>query len=81
MSDAYVSTDRGQTCRISIDEHGIWIDFTPKLAEAPRKASQTELLAAGALMGIAGVLTGKGADEILRALATFERGAKRGVRR
>ena len=68
---------RGQECRISIDDHSLWIDFTPKLQDDPHKPTKVELMAAGALMGIAGVLTGKGADEILAALAKFERDARR----
>ncbi len=70
-----------QRCSISISGHGIDIYFHPALPEGRHEVTRTELMAAGALMGIAGVLTGKGADAVMGALVKFERETKGKVRR
>jgi hypothetical protein len=75
------AAEREQRCSISISARGVWIDFTPALDKEPHKPTTTDLLAAGAVMGIAAVLTGKGADDVLRALVKFERATKGKVRR
>ena len=81
MSDSTHVPIETQRCSINISGNGIDIYFHPALPEGKHVVSRAELMAAGALMGIAGVLTGKGADEVLNALVRFERETKRKVRR
>jgi hypothetical protein len=73
LSDEHIPLDRGQSCSIYISGRGIDVNFTPALPEGKHDVTRTELMAAGALIGIARVLTGQGADEMLRSLVQFER--------
>jgi hypothetical protein len=62
-----------QRCHITLSETGIDIDFYPPLESEPHKPSRVEIMAAGALLGLARALTGKGAEQVIHALAQFER--------
>lgn len=73
--------DRKQRCSISICDSDISFYFTPELPAEAHKPSRTEIMAAGALVGIARALTGKGADAVIHALAQFERETQKGKRR
>lgn len=86
MSDARVEIEQAARklepeCSIRISRDGISLHWYPELPEDGHKPTRVELMAAGALMGVAGVLTGKGAEDIMRALVGFEKGARRGVKR
>ena len=75
-----------QRCSISISDHGIDFYFTPALPDEPHRPSRVEIMAAGALflrpirkppgrsmVGMARALTGKGVEQVIHALAQFER--------
>ncbi len=64
-----------QRCDIRISESDIWIDWTPALPDGG-KPSRVELMAAGALIGIARVLSGKGAEDVAAAAAKAARGRR-----
>ena len=66
-----------QRCHITLSENGVDIDFYPALMSEPHKPSRVEIMAAAALVGIARALTGKGAEQVVHALAQFEREAGR----
>ena len=67
-----------EPCIITIEASGkVTVDWDPALPDGPHKSSSVEALAAGALLGIGRALTGKGHDEMVRLLATFEK-AKNG---
>lgn len=68
-------------CYISLSDRGVSIDFEPGVPDAPHKPSIVETMAAGALLGIAKALTGKGADDVIAAMARVERENKRRTRR
>jgi hypothetical protein len=72
--------DKEQHCYISLSDNRISFDFEPKLADGPHKPSRTEIMVAAALVGIARVLTGKGAEQVIHALAQFERETGRAKR-
>lgn len=69
-----------QRCYINISEDRISIDFDQTLIDEPHKPSRVEIMAAGALLGITRALTGKGAEQVIHALAQFERETARGKR-
>jgi hypothetical protein len=75
VSEEHISIpeERGQRCSISISDHGIDLYFHPNLPSEPHKPTRTEIMAAAALVGIARALTGKGAEQVIHALAQFER--------
>jgi hypothetical protein len=74
MSDVYIPLPVDhQRCTIHINERGVDFDFYPSLPAEPHKPTRTEIMAAGALVGIARALTGKGAEQVIHALAQLER--------
>lgn len=68
---------REQHCSISISESDIWIRWDPPLPEGPHKVTRAEVMAAGALIGVARTLSGKGADEVISSLVKFDRAARK----
>ena len=45
----------------------------PCLPEGPHKLSRVEVMAGGALLGMGKAITGKGYEEIVRAMVIFDR--------
>jgi hypothetical protein len=74
MDDIYINPDpappkqKDQRCNISIESDHLYISFDPALPNGPHKRTAAELMAAGALLGIARVLTGKGEEAVMAAL-------------
>jgi hypothetical protein len=65
--------------RLSLEQCAIAWD--PALPDGPHRMTRVEAVAAGAALGIANAITGKGHDEIARVLAKFDRARhKSGVR-
>jgi hypothetical protein len=78
MSDVLVKVDADRmrdSCHISISDDYISIHFD-RPPEAGRKPARMELMAAGALLGIARVLTGQAEADVVRAAAQIERREK-----
>jgi hypothetical protein len=78
MSEVFVPIEEKEPrCSIHISGHGVSFDFYPNLPNEPHNPSRTEIMAAAALVGIARALTGKGAEQVIHALAQFERETER----
>ncbi len=77
MSDpTYVAIgeeERRQSCSIHISDREVTIYFNPPLQEGPHKVTRLETMAAGALLGIARTLTGRGEDAVLQAMTMFDK--------
>ncbi len=70
MTDQHIPLEpvEKQRCSISISSAEVSIYWHPALPEEAHKPSRIEIMAAGALLGIARALMGKGEDEILAAI-------------
>jgi hypothetical protein len=66
-----------QRCSIDLTNESIWIHWTPPLPDVPHPVSPVEIMAAGALFGIARTLTGKGATEVAQALRNLDKAPRR----
>ena len=81
MSETFIPIEEKEPrCAIHISGSGVSFDFYPSLPNESHKPSRTEIMAAAALVGIARALTGKGAEQVIHALAQFERETGRSKR-
>lgn len=71
---------RRDRCSIDISSDGIRIWFEPDIPDGPHKPTSIEVMAAGALLGVAGVLTGLGREQVVEAMKKFDARAKRSAR-
>jgi hypothetical protein len=60
--------ERELECSIHISKRGIDLYWQPELPAGEHKATRVELMVAGALMGVARALTGKGEADVLAAI-------------
>jgi hypothetical protein len=61
------------SCHISIDADSISIRFDDPLPDGPHKVTRLETMAAGALLGIARTLTGRGDEAVVAAMVMFDK--------
>ncbi len=69
--------ERENGCSIYIRQDSISIHWDRPLTDGSHKVTRVEQISAGALLGIARVLTGKGEEDVVRAIASIERKRKR----
>ncbi len=67
------SLKRGNSCYIHLDERTVSIHWDQALPDGPHKPTRVETMAAGALLGIARTLTGRGEEAVIDAIAMFEK--------
>lgn len=63
-------------CWITISETSIHVHWDKPLPDGPHRPTRIETMAAGALLGIARTLTGRGEEAVIDAMAQFERKRK-----
>lgn len=64
---------RENHCHISIEGDGIWVRFDRPLPDGPHKPTRMETMVAGALLGIARTMTGRGEEAVIDAIAGLEK--------
>ena len=74
--EAPVQRERENECHISLGADGIWVRFDRPLPDGPHKPPRMETMVAGALLGIARTLTGRGEEAVIDAIAGMEKKGK-----